>query len=380
MPALLLPAALAALLAMVAPLLVHLARRSEALPMDFAALRWLRQKPRPRSRLRFDEWPLLALRLLLVALLAVWLARPVLVDSADQAPVVAVLPGITPAPLAPGTRGVWLAPGFPPLDGPAPAPSANVISLVRQLDSELAAGVGLRIVVPQVLQGVDAERPRLSRRITWQGVAGAMPTALPVSAQAPPFLSLHRPPGPDRGLGYLRAAAAAWTLPGRPAAFDIAPPGAPMPATPRVLVWLAPGALPEAVRGWVASGGTALVAQDVAIEPGVAIIAWRDGSGAPLVDARSLGRGRLLRFTRPLAPGAMPELLEADFPLALSALLSPPRPLSARVAARDLEPTTGAPAWPQPARDLQPWLALMVALLLVAERWLATRRGRGVAP
>ena len=77
-PALLLPAALAALAALIVPLLIHLARRSEQRPADFAALRWLRQKPKPRHRIRFDEWPLLWLRLLLLALLALWLARPVL--------------------------------------------------------------------------------------------------------------------------------------------------------------------------------------------------------------------------------------------------------------------------------------------------------------
>src|SRR5690606_9148841 len=76
--ALLLPAALAALGALLLPLLVHLARRSEQRPTDFAALRWLRRKPRPRRRIRFDERWLLALRLLLLALIALWLARPVL--------------------------------------------------------------------------------------------------------------------------------------------------------------------------------------------------------------------------------------------------------------------------------------------------------------
>jgi len=76
--ALLLPMALAALAALALPLLIHLARRSEQRPTVFAALRWLREKPRPRSRLRFDEWPLLLLRLLLLAALALLLAKPVL--------------------------------------------------------------------------------------------------------------------------------------------------------------------------------------------------------------------------------------------------------------------------------------------------------------
>ena len=61
--AFLLPAGLAALAALVVPLLLHLARRHEQTPTDFAALRWLRQKPKPRHRIRFDEWPLLLVRL-----------------------------------------------------------------------------------------------------------------------------------------------------------------------------------------------------------------------------------------------------------------------------------------------------------------------------
>ena len=50
--AFLLPAGLAALAAVLLPLLIHLARRSEQRPTVFAALQWLRQKPKPRHRIR----------------------------------------------------------------------------------------------------------------------------------------------------------------------------------------------------------------------------------------------------------------------------------------------------------------------------------------
>ena len=60
------PAGLAALATLLLPLLIHLARRDEQRLIDFAALRWLSAKPRPRRRIRFDEWPLLLLRLLLL--------------------------------------------------------------------------------------------------------------------------------------------------------------------------------------------------------------------------------------------------------------------------------------------------------------------------
>ncbi|WP_426162928.1 BatA domain-containing protein [Sandarakinorhabdus sp. DWP1-3-1] len=378
MPALLLPAALAALLALLIPLAIHLARRSEALPTDFAALQWLRQKPRPRSRIRFDEWLLLAARLLLLALVALWLARPVLPGSADRTPVVAVLPGLT-ATTAEGARTVWLAPGFPAVAVPAPATTTSVTSLIRQLDAELAPGVPLRVIVPAVLQGVDAERPRLSRPVDWQVVPGAMPARAATPA-APPALSLRQPPGPDRGLRYLRAAAAAWTPPGQPPAYDTAAPDAPLPTPPRILAWLAPGPLPAGVRSWIEAGGTALVSHDSEAASDADTTAWRDANGAAVATARPLGKGRLLRFTRPLDAGALPLLLEPDFPRQLAALLDDTPPLPSRVAARDLRPTPGTDAWPQPARDLQPWLALLVATLFLAERWLATRRARAPAP
>ncbi|HEX8471710.1 MAG TPA: BatA domain-containing protein, partial [Brevundimonas sp.] len=139
-PGLLLPAGLAALAALIVPLVIHIARRSEQQPTDFAALRWLRQKPRPRSRLRFDEWPLLLLRLLLLALVAFWLARPALFGASDDAPYIAVIPGadLSQADAVIGEgRAHWLAPGSPDLDQPRPAATAPVASLIRQLDADL---------------------------------------------------------------------------------------------------------------------------------------------------------------------------------------------------------------------------------------------------
>ena len=95
--ALLAPIGLAALAALALPLLIHLARRTEEQPTDFAALRWLRANPRPRKRPRLDERLLMAARLVLLALLALWLAHPVLTQATARTPVVAVAPGVDPA-------------------------------------------------------------------------------------------------------------------------------------------------------------------------------------------------------------------------------------------------------------------------------------------
>ncbi len=385
--AFLLPAGLAALAALLLPLLLHLARRHEQTPTDFAALRWLRQKPKPRHRIRFDERPLLLLRLLLVALLALWLARPVLSGMEDDHPWIAVVPGVAAATVRaqatdPDARLRWLAPGFPSLDEPVPAGTPAIGSLLRQLDAELPRGAPLTVVVPAALQGADAERPVLSRTVTWTVVDGSMTTA--EATTTPPLtIAIRHAPGNETGLRYLRAAAQAW----RPAAstgsspLDIGTTAQPLPATTKPLVWLAPGPVPAALTDWIRNGGIVLLASDTTFAGAMPTsMPWRDADGTALIEAATLGKGRILRFTRPLRPDVMPALVEADFPQHLRALFDPPPPVPSRVAASDYAPRTGAAPYPATPRDLQPWLALLIALLVLVERWLATRRQRSVAP
>ena len=205
-PGLLLPAALAALAAIVAPLVIHIARRSEERPIEFAALRWLRQKPRPKSRLRFDETLLLASRVLLLVLLAFWLAAPVLFGAASKAAWVAVAPGadisragqVGDEAVADYSRTHWLSPGFPALTEPTPAGAAPLASLLRQLDADLPADAPLVVVLPPVIDGADAERPRLSRRVDWRIVPGAAP-AVRISRSAASTLRFRRSREPWSG-------------------------------------------------------------------------------------------------------------------------------------------------------------------------------------
>lgn len=378
---LLLPAALAALAALALPLLLHIARRSEQRRTDFAALQWLREHPRPRHRLRFDERLLLAARLVLLALLALWLARPVLFGSADARPWIVAIPGVDPAEARARARGKvrarWLAPGFPALDAAPPAGVIPFASLLRELDATLPSGVRLTVLAPQVLQGADAERPRLSRAIEWRVLGGTMPASAAASSPPPMKLVVRHGGSDAAGARYLRAVALAWRS-GAPA--DVAASSVPLPASARQLAWLVPGRLPEVIRRWIESGGTALVAADTRLDLGQATIAWRDAEGVPLVEAASLGRGRVLRFARPLAPMAMPELLDPRFPERLRALFEAEGPPPSRVAARDYAPTLGGVVAVHPARDLQPWLALLIAGVALVERWLATARRRAVSP
>lgn len=375
---LLFPAALAALLALLVPLAIHIARKSEQLPTDFAALRWLRSKPRPRSRLRFDEWPLLLLRLLLLALVALWLAQPVLSGAGNDTPYVAVVPGaqIDRAQFT-DARVHWLAPGFPPIEEATPTGPLPVASLIRQLDADLPTGTPLTILTPQVIDGADAARLHLSHKVDWRIVPGTMPAPTTAAAPAPTvairFDAAHRP-----ALRYLRAAAMSWQPTGR--TIDSAPFDSPLPDRQHVLIWLAGGTLPDSVTDWITQGGTALIASDATAPKATPVPHWRDALGVPLVEGAPLGAGRWLRFTRPLRPADMPVLLDGDFPAQLRPLLAPSLSPPTRVAAADYAPLPGGRPYDQQPEPLRPWLALLIALLLIAERWFATRRSRGISP
>ena len=384
--AFLLPAAFAALAALLVPLLIHLARRSEQRPTDFAALRWLRAKPKPRRRIRFDEWPLLLARLLLLAALVLLLARPVLFGTAGDAPWVAVVPGVDLHSVrtmrtASGTRMHWLAPGFPPLGAGVPRGALPISSLLRELDATLPAGVPLTVLVPAQLAGVDAQRPMLGRRIDWRVMPGAMPSLRATPVEPAPAMSIRHAPDRAAGVRYLRAANVAWQLPSQPGVFDAAPVTQPLTAKTRFLVWLAPGPLPVMVRDWIADGGIALLdPQAEFARPANVTVFWRDEVGAPLVEGGALGRGRIMRLTRALSPQAMPQLLEADFPDRLRALSMTPAPAPARVTAATHAPSMGGEVFAPPPRDLLPWLSWCIVLLLLLERWLASSPRRGIAP
>src|SRR5690606_29881656 len=216
-PVLLLPAGLAALAALALPLLVHLSRRQQQRPTVFAALRWLQARPRPRRRLRFDERWLLAVRLLLVALVALLLAQPALRDVADLRARLLVVPGVETAAIAAARDGReldarWLAPGFPSLDAEPPAGRFATASLLREFDATLPPGAPLTVLVPERLAGMDAARLRLVREVEWRIAAGegsSDPADAAADVEAPTIAIRHEAAHRD-GARYLRAAALAW--------------------------------------------------------------------------------------------------------------------------------------------------------------------------
>lgn len=382
-PALLISLGLFALLALAIPIAIHIARRTENRTIEFAALRWLDTRPNPRRSVTVDERWLLAIRLLLLTLLAIWLARPVLWNAADDRPVVAVAPGIDAETIASLTDGedrvVWLTPGFPALDGSSPRADTNVVSLIRQLDAELSPKTPVAIVIPATLDGVDAERPKLSRRVDWRVSPAA---GLPASARLiqVPSLTVRYAAESETTVRYFRAAATAWTPADTQPAFQAASVDQPIGKDTRILIWLAPGTVPERVLAWVRNGGTIMTTVDATIPvEGETTPTWRDDTGAPLALAGGLGRGRVIRMARVLEPAAIPELVEASFPDTLMTMLRP-TPAPARIAASAHAPLTAATPYEQPPLDLRPWLALLIAAVFAAERWMATHRHRGVAP
>jgi hypothetical protein len=379
MPGLAFPLGLAALLALAVPLLVHLARRNPGTELEFAALRWLTPRPRPQARRRFEERPLLLARLLLLALLALWLAEPLWRGWIDRRPVVAVVPGADPVEARAlvageaGARALWLAPGFPDFGEEVPA-AGPVASLMRELDAGLAPGVALTLLVPERLGGLDGGAIRLSREVQWRTLAGGMPAG-PVPA--PPRWTVHHAPARAGDVRWFRAAAAALErgfVVAETGAETGPATGAALPAVPGPLIRLDDGPLPAAVLQWVERGGVLLVAG-----AGDGVPLWRDEAGVVLALGQARGRGRLVRLVPPLTPASLPALVEPDFPERLAALLEE-RPAPERAMAALLAPASGGPAPVLPALDLRPWLAVLIGLVLLVERWLATAAARGLRP
>ena len=238
--ALLAPLGLAALAALAVPIVIHLVRRLELRTTEFAALRWISERIRPRRRLRFERPWLLLLRLALLALLAILLARPVLIEPPGaQASRVFVAPGsdLAAAHAAVSTSGAdwrWLAPGFPAIETPPPSTSVPVASLLREADAALPAGATLAVVVPAQLSGLDGERPRLSHAVDWHVVPGTMPADEPATSRDKVEIAVRYAPSAEASLKYLDAAIAALNATGTHAyALDSQPQSTPIPDSAR---------------------------------------------------------------------------------------------------------------------------------------------------
>ena len=388
-----LPNALLALTALILPLLIHLSRRSEQKPTDFAALRWLSAQLRPRRKWVFQEILLLLLRLLLLIALALFLAKPVSMQSASPKHWVVVVPGsdlgaTKNLPAYKESEWHWLSPGFPEYENKPDGLSIPVSSLLRELDAQLPANTALTVIVPESLAGLDGERIRLSHKVNWKITPGKQNNIAVIPAQAAMtevflnnddaarvrFAIRHDNKHLDEAM-YFRAAHVAWQAENKPNETDVidsADISSPLKQNSNTLVWLAAGELPTEIREWAKKGGT-IIASNETLEPEIksGAVAWRNEQGKILARVAPFGQGRILQWQQALKPEVMPELLDANFPDHLKALLQAAAPAPTRALAISQTPLTGAKAFAEAPHSLQIWLALFISLLFFLERRLA---------
>lgn len=400
---LLAPIGLAALAALLLPLLLHLQRQSEARPTPFAALRWIGARLRPRRRVRLEELFLLLLRLLLVASVALLFARPVMTGASADKPWVGVATTLDAAALraaqaadsgnggADGSgdgksladaRWHWLAPGFPLIEQTRPGPKQALSSLLRDIDARLPPRTAMTVFVPDIVDGLDGERPRLSRKIDWRTVASRQQpgiranTAKQVNASTAPPLAIRSSTDRNEASRYLQAATRAL---GR--TVDAADTARELAKDTRHLAWLAPGQVPPAIAQWTRNGGVLVLDAAGRLEGMTAgVPVWRDRDGRVLAREASFGRGRVIHLQSALSASAAPPLLDPGFPDQLEAWLDGPLTAPARATALAAMPRTGGLGYKPLPEALDIWLALLAVALLLVERWVATRATRGLAP
>ena len=179
------PAGLWALAALGLPLALHLWRRPPR-TVRLGSLRYLEQKVRRRPRdLRWRERLLLAVRLLLLTLLAFMLTRPHWRPAALDRPQHWVLLDPTAAPAGEtfdrlralnraGYETHDLATGFPKLAGAfagnsqGAARAPDLWSLLLEADAGLPAGSALAVFTPGRLAALRGDRPA-SQTARWNG-------------------------------------------------------------------------------------------------------------------------------------------------------------------------------------------------------------------
>lgn len=375
---LLVPVGLLALASLLLPLLIHLSRRPHHRRIDFAAMRWLQHSEKPRRRLRFEDLPLLLARLVLLGLLAWLLAQPLLIgDWREGRHWVLLDPQVASAQAMvhiddPDARVHWLLPGFPQVTSDtAPADDAPRASLLREFDDGLADADRLTVLVPPLVQGLDAQRIELRHAVDWQIVPAAVRPIEPIINASPRKVALRHAAEQSAALRYLRAALASWSESAQQAwLIDDRPADAPLDADTRWLIWL-DSPLPDSIQAWVERGGRVLVNAGA---PSTATAIWRNEKGDVIASVLQRGKGRIIHLLPPFEPAQFPALLDAGFPERLKSLFAEDRQGSASDLAENVRPRlSGEPG--QPLRTpLDSLLTGLVVVMFMLERVLASRR------
>ena len=236
------------------------------------------------------------------------------------------------------------------------------------------------MVVPETLSGLDGERVRLSRKVDWKIVPGALPVTKYSEQGRPIRLAIRHDEKHNNDAIYFRAAHAAWQAEQKANEKDELDSGdisSALKPDRSALIWLSATGLPSGIRDWVSKGGTVVVSKETAVaEMKSGVTVWRSEQGKVLATVAPIGRGRILQWQQALKPEAMPELLDADFPDKLKFLLQTKPAAPTRAFAKLQTPLTGAETGPEAPQSLQTWLALLIALLFLLERWLANSSRR----
>jgi hypothetical protein len=264
----------------------------------------------------------------------------------------------------------WLSPGFPSIDEPTADSPPAFASLLREFDAGLATSDRLTILVPDTVRGLDADRIALTHAFDWRVV----PAATNVQATppiAPRRVALRATEPTTEAVRYVRAALSAWWF-AEPESWriDDRAVGAGVDAEDEWLIWLG-GEVPADVESGVDRGGR-LLRVDAAAEAGE--VAWRNEAGDVSVRERRRGKGRMISLLQPLDPAHFPELLDGRFPGHLRRWFegTPMAPTIAR--SESVQPTSSVEAASPLRTSLRSLLAVLIAIVFLIERVMATRR------
>ena len=359
------PLGLASLAALLVPLIIHLARRRAEQPIRVGSLRHLPATAAPRrARWRFTEPWLLAVRLLVLALLALFIARLFLRGDPPERGPVSIL--VVPS----GVPEDSLRRFLPAFDSVLAAgaelrrtPMADLWSEIAELDAALPPGSTMSIAAPIELR-LTGVRPALGSSVALHRIptpassvpAPVAPTSrtlrVVVAADSAHVVQAQRVAAAFRAVAELRGDSLELVE------------TATVPAGDAWIVWLSdadptPGHLAAVAAGatllTARVPGTKAVPRSISVEPverGLVIIV--PPLGAPSLD------------------GTFPGLVARIWPdpTRLAPTDSPLR----RVAASQLQPAHGSTArTAAPRTEPGPVLLVLAFALFLVERWLAHR-------
>lgn len=191
------PAWLGALGLLGVPIAIHLLSRGRQRRVAIGSIRWLAPAETARARrVRPSRWWLLALRCLILALVAAALAAPQLKLWAASAPrswalvspvVAAERQRLEPLNreayarldhlLTAGSTVRWLAPGVPAgtLDDPPPAAGADSWSLIQEASRDAPPATTFEVFALDRAEDLRGVRPALDRAVAWNAVVDPEP-------------------------------------------------------------------------------------------------------------------------------------------------------------------------------------------------------------